>query len=161
MNFTDCVTCTSHILLPIGSLLRSRNELFNPEEAGITRMFCCHCDNGGVYHCQRLGGEKSESRRRCGDWGGRKYCIQRETEIAWECASNKKKYTAAARWALSGNISYCVPCSDANLPSPPLWFSHTSSGFLCCILCFYSCMMFSSPLDCVRRLKRWREMTDP
>lgn len=58
MNFTHCVTCTSHILLPIGSLQRSRNELSRLEEAGITRMFCCHWDNGGVYHRQRLGGER-------------------------------------------------------------------------------------------------------
>lgn len=57
MNFTDCVTCTSHILLPIGSLLRSHNEIFNPEGADITHMFCRHCDNGRVYRCQRLGEE--------------------------------------------------------------------------------------------------------
>lgn len=58
MNSTDCVTFASHILLPIGSPLRSRNELLNPEEASAAHMFCCHSDNGGVYHCQRLeGGE--------------------------------------------------------------------------------------------------------
>lgn len=55
MNFTPCDIYASHILLPIGSLLRSRNELFNPEEAGGTCMFGCHRDNGGVYHRQKAG----------------------------------------------------------------------------------------------------------
>lgn len=59
MTFTDYVACTSHILLPIGSLLRSHNEIFNPEEADITHIFCHHCDKGRVYRCQRLGEERA------------------------------------------------------------------------------------------------------
>lgn len=55
MNFTPRDIYASHILLPIGSLLRSHNELFNPEEAGGTCMFGCHWDNGGVYRCQKAG----------------------------------------------------------------------------------------------------------
>lgn len=80
MNFTHCVTCTSHILLPIGSLLRSRNELFNPEEAGITRMFCCHRHNGGVYHCQRLGGGGGKRERDAPGRSGREktLCTKRD-----------------------------------------------------------------------------------
>lgn len=60
MHFTDCVACTSHTLLPIGSLLRSRNELFNPGEASITRMFCCHCDNGEGLSLPRARGSGGE-----------------------------------------------------------------------------------------------------
>ena len=61
MDCTDRATCTSYVvLLLIGSLLRSHNELFNPAEAGGTRMFCCHCHNGGVYHCQGARGGVSE-----------------------------------------------------------------------------------------------------
>lgn len=48
-------------------------------------------------------------------------CFSMWRSISWN-------YTAAARWALSGNISYCVPYSSANL------LSHlSSSGFLSCI----------------------------
>ena len=51
------VLCRMHITYRcIGSLLRSSNEHFNPEEAGITHMLCCHRDNGGVYHSRGAGG---------------------------------------------------------------------------------------------------------
>lgn len=142
MSFTDCVTCTHScsVLLPTGFLLRSHNEIFNPEEAGITHMFCRRCDSGRVYRCLSLGATECEQRS-WGGWEERKRCIQRGTEIAREqnrklpqlsmylCArSISWSYAAAACWAFSGNMSSCVPRSRANLLPRPLRFSHSSSG---------------------------------